>query len=162
MRSTVSESTSLPIKELIQKHYIPWYCDVDTSTEWYAYASGLGSFILPLIAVIDPAAPNTYLSRTTGIQSPTDFYAKLWVPLPGDAGRPDSQRNQTTDRRREVCLPVTTVWQQAYERQYGAGGVAADGVTSLAYTSVASSTVLVTTPARCVCLTAPILLKKRL
>jgi hypothetical protein len=84
MRFTVCESTSPPIKELILDHYMPWYCDVDTSTEWYAYASGLGSFILPLIAVIDPAAPNTYLSRSTGIQSPADFYARLWVPLPGD------------------------------------------------------------------------------
>ncbi len=84
MRFTVCESTNPPIKELIEEQYIPWYCDVDTSTEWWAYASGLGSFILPLIAVIDPNTPNTYLNRTTGIQSAADTYARLSVATDGD------------------------------------------------------------------------------
>jgi hypothetical protein len=84
MRFTVCESTSPPIKDLIQEHYIPWYCDVDTSTEWYTYASGLGSFTLPLIAVIDPVSPDTYLNRTTAIQSAADFYTRLWIPAAGD------------------------------------------------------------------------------
>ncbi len=78
MRFTVCESTTPPIKELIKENYIPWYCDVDASTEWYTYGSGLGSFSLPLIAVIDPITPNTFLNRTTGFQSSADFYSRLW------------------------------------------------------------------------------------
>lgn len=84
MRFTVCESATPPVKELIEEHYTPWYCDVDTSTEWYTYASGLGSFTLPLIAVIDPVAPNTYLNRTTGRFSAADFYARLWEQTAGD------------------------------------------------------------------------------
>ncbi len=84
MRFTVCESTTPPIKELIKEKYIPWYCDVDTSTEWHTYGSGLGSFSLPLIAVIDPITPNTFLNRTTGIQSAADFHSRLWEQTVGD------------------------------------------------------------------------------
>ena len=37
-----------------------------------------------MIAVIDPVAPNTCINRTTGIQYAADFYARLWIPIPGD------------------------------------------------------------------------------
>ena len=84
MRFTVCESTTPPVKELIQDQYIPWYCDVDISNEWGTYAYGLGSILLPLIAVIDPNEPNTYLNRSTGIQYAHNFYARLLVPNGGD------------------------------------------------------------------------------
>jgi len=78
MKLTVCELTSPPIKRLIEQHYIPWYCDVDISTEWYyPYAYGLGSVPLPFISIIDPADSGNFLDRTTGLQDANDFYARL-------------------------------------------------------------------------------------
>lgn len=77
MRFTVCESSDPPIKATIEEHYVPWYSNVDSSTEWYPYASGLVSITLPLIAVIDPDDSDHYLDRTTGVQAPAVFYARL-------------------------------------------------------------------------------------
>jgi hypothetical protein len=77
MKYTVCESVEPPIKSLIEQYFIPWFCDVDTSTEWYSYASGLGGFTLPLICVIDPTNDNIYEDRTTGIQYSPEFYSRL-------------------------------------------------------------------------------------
>lgn len=77
MHNTVCESLSPPIKQLLQDRYVPWYCDVDSSTEWQPYASGLGSFTLPLICCIDPHTTNQYLDRTTSAQSAQGFYDRL-------------------------------------------------------------------------------------
>lgn len=77
MRFTVCELQSPPIKSLIEQNYVPWYSHVDNSAEWFPYASGLGGFTLPLICVIDPADPDNYLDRTTGVQDPDDFHARL-------------------------------------------------------------------------------------
>ena len=77
MKFTVCEQTSPPIKSFIEQNYIPWYCDVDNSAEWYTYASGLGSITLPLTCIIDPSDSNNYLDRTTGVQYADDFYARL-------------------------------------------------------------------------------------
>ena len=84
MINTVFESTSPPIKDLIEQSYIPWYCDVDNSAEWYDYASGLGSFTLPLICIIDPNDSDTYLDRTTDIQDTQVFYSRLLKYSDGD------------------------------------------------------------------------------
>ena len=65
------------ISNFIKQHYIPWYCHVNISTEWYPYASGLGYFPLPLICVIDPADSSDYLNRSTGVQDAGDFYIRL-------------------------------------------------------------------------------------
>jgi len=77
MQNVVCESVSPPIKNFIQAKFVPWFCVVDTSTEWYPYASGLGSFTTPLICCIDPHQPDVYLDRTTGIQAPQTFYTRL-------------------------------------------------------------------------------------
>jgi len=77
---SVCESTSPPIKDLIERDYIPWYCDVDNSAEWNDYAFGLWSFTLPLICIIDPNDSDTYLDRTTGIQDTQEFYSRLLNP----------------------------------------------------------------------------------
>ncbi|WP_028579578.1 thioredoxin domain-containing protein [Desulfogranum japonicum] len=77
MQYTVCELTSPPILSTIEQNYIPWYDDVDTSDEWRTYASGLGTFYLPLICVIDPADSDNYLDRSTGIQDINAFYARL-------------------------------------------------------------------------------------
>ena len=73
MRHTVME---LPdISEILNDSYVCWYCIVDTSTQWYPYAGGLGSFTLPLICVIDPADPLVYLDRSTSV-----VYADVFKP----------------------------------------------------------------------------------
>ncbi|NJL60260.1 MAG: hypothetical protein HC887_12145, partial [Desulfobacteraceae bacterium] len=77
MKNTVCESLSPPIKSLIEQYFIPWFCDVDNSTEWYSYASGLESFTLPMICVIDPNSSSSYLDRTTDVQDPQVFYSRL-------------------------------------------------------------------------------------
>ncbi len=77
MQGTVCETVSPPIKALIQSQFVPWFCAVDTSTEWYAYASGLGAWTLPMICCIDPANPDVYLDRTTAIQDTQVFYDRL-------------------------------------------------------------------------------------
>jgi hypothetical protein len=77
MKSTVCESVSPAIRSLIQCEYVPWFCDVDSSQEWQAYASGLGSFTLPMICCIDPKNSATYLDRTTSIQEKQPFYTRL-------------------------------------------------------------------------------------
>jgi len=77
MLNTVCESLSPPVKELIQDRYVPWYCDVDTKSDWQPYALGLGSFTLPLICCIDPNTTNQYLARTTGVQTAQAFYDRL-------------------------------------------------------------------------------------
>jgi hypothetical protein len=77
MLTNVCESLSPPVKELIQGRFVPWHCDVDSQTEWQPYASGLGSFPLPLICCIDPNTTNQYLDRTTGTQTAQDFYDRL-------------------------------------------------------------------------------------
>ena len=73
----VCESTSPPIRDLIEQSYIPWFCFVDDSEEWRVYADGLGEFYLPLICIIDPNHSDTYLDRTTGVQNPQVFYSRL-------------------------------------------------------------------------------------
>ncbi|MCP4118678.1 MAG: hypothetical protein GY737_25450 [Desulfobacteraceae bacterium] len=60
MKNTACESVSPPVKSLIEQAFIPWFCDVDNSSEWYSYASGLGSYALPLICVIDPENDDAY------------------------------------------------------------------------------------------------------
>jgi len=84
MRFTVCESTNPPIKELLERHFILWYSNVDNYTEWYPYAADLGGFTLPLIAVIDVFDDSVYLDRTTGVQYPADFYERLQAYIQGD------------------------------------------------------------------------------
>lgn len=77
MLTNVCESLSPPIEALIQDRYVPWYSEVDTNADWQPYASGLGSFTLPLICCIDPNTTNQYLDRTTGTQTAQVFYDRL-------------------------------------------------------------------------------------
>lgn len=77
MRDTVCQQDDPPIRETIENHYIPWFCNVDGSSEHYSYTGGLGSFTLPLICRIDPDNPDAYIDRTTGIQDSDVFYNRL-------------------------------------------------------------------------------------
>ncbi len=83
MKNTVCESPS--VRQVIDANYVGWYCVVDTSTEWYSYAAGLGSFTLPLICVIDPGDSTTYLDRSISTQSAAYFKDRLSSHLPAQA-----------------------------------------------------------------------------
>lgn len=80
LKHTVCETTT--VRQVIDANYVCWFCPVDNSTEWYPYASGLGSFTLPLICVIDPGAATQYLDRSTATQSVSVFQTRLSSHLP--------------------------------------------------------------------------------
>ncbi len=67
MKNDMCERAS--IRQAIDPHYVGWYCNVDSSTEWTTYAGGLGTFTLPMICVITPGDSMNYLDRTTGRQT---------------------------------------------------------------------------------------------
>lgn len=83
MKYTACETTS--VRQVIDANYVCWFCPVDDSTEWYPYASGLGSFTLPLMCVIDPGAATQYLDRSTATQSASVFQSRLSSHLPTNA-----------------------------------------------------------------------------
>jgi hypothetical protein len=83
MKNTVCETPS--VRQVIDANYVCWYCPVDSSTEWYPYAAGLGSFTLPLMCVIDPGDSTNYLDRSTGTQSVSVFKDRLSSHLPTNA-----------------------------------------------------------------------------
>lgn len=64
------------VKSLIKKHFIPWYCDIDSCFEWLAYNSGLKKLTLPMICCIDPTKYR-HLDRSVGLQTSKAFYSRL-------------------------------------------------------------------------------------
>jgi len=85
MLNTVLQSIWPGIRNLLREHFIVWYCDVEASTEWHSYASGLGTFALPLICLIDPIYEDEYLDRTTGIQISEEFHARIQNMVPAES-----------------------------------------------------------------------------
>jgi hypothetical protein len=78
MKEIVAESETPPIQTLIRDYFIPWYCNIDNSSEFLDYADGLNpNWVLPLICVIDPAQPGQYLGRSTGLQQAPVFHQRL-------------------------------------------------------------------------------------
>lgn len=121
MKYTACESLSPPIKSLIEQHYVPWFCDIDNSEEWYEYASGLGNFSLPLICVIDPHDNNNFLDRTTGIQDLEAFHSRLLQhasSLEEDPSTPDEVIISQKDYHNGDQLIVTLPPLPAGNRQY--------------------------------------------
>jgi hypothetical protein len=77
MKGTVAESINPPIRDLINAHFVPWYCNIDVApkSDWTGYA--IASFSLPMICVIDPDKPDVYLDRSFGVMEAPQFYARL-------------------------------------------------------------------------------------
>lgn len=67
------EKTNPPLRQWLQASCVLWSADVDESDEWRPYASGLGTFLLPLMCFVDPARPGTYTTRKTGLISANTF-----------------------------------------------------------------------------------------
>ena len=76
LRNDICETNTPPVKALLQSEFVPWYCDIDTqpSSEWSGYASGMGGITLPLVCIIDPKQPATYVARRSGAQVAGSFY----------------------------------------------------------------------------------------
>lgn len=77
MKRTTCESTSPDIRTTIQNRYIPLYVNIDINDEWRVYSSGLGTFDLPLICVINPNNPDAFVDRTTAPQDSQIFFNRL-------------------------------------------------------------------------------------
>ena len=79
MKNTACESLSPAILAQINQYFVPWYCNIDFSTESDGYKNGLGSYTLPMICCIDPNDPDDthYLDRTTNVQDLNVFYNRL-------------------------------------------------------------------------------------
>ena len=91
MKVTVCEAPD--VREVIDAGYVGWFCDMETSTEWFSYAGGLGGILLPLICVIDPTDPAHYLDRSTDTQTESVFKDRLNSHLPYTPEVPDGVDN---------------------------------------------------------------------
>lgn len=80
MKYAVCETPS--VRQVIDTNYVAWFCPIDSSTEWYPHATGLGSFSLPLLCVIDPGDATANLDRSTGTLPATAFRDRLSSHLP--------------------------------------------------------------------------------
>ena len=82
MKTNMCERAS--IRQVIDPYYVCWYTIVDDNpAESDVYASGLGSYTLPLICVINPSDSLHYLDRTTNRQSDeAAFRARLLSHVP--------------------------------------------------------------------------------
>jgi len=65
------------VRPVIDEVYVPWFANIDYSTEWQRYAVNLGNFALPLICMIDPATTNTWLFRQTGLCTSSTLESRL-------------------------------------------------------------------------------------
>ena len=61
-----SSFTSENVKRLIESGYVVWYSNCDRQSDASGYGSGLSSWYLPLICIINPANMSTYVARETG------------------------------------------------------------------------------------------------
>jgi hypothetical protein len=64
MENTVCEAAN--VRSVIDEIFVPWNANMDLYTDYVPYASGLGSYTLPLVCMIDPKTTNAWLLRLTG------------------------------------------------------------------------------------------------
>ena len=135
MLNTVCESLTPPVESLIQDRYVPWYSDVDSNADWQPYASGLGSFTLPLICCIDPNTTNQYLDRTTSAQTAQVFYDRLLAAARTNG--PSIQVSLTQGMANFMITNLTVGITNRVERSFDLNG---PGGWSVVSTFVSSST----------------------
>jgi len=88
MKDVVCEASN--VRPVIDEIYVPWYANIDVDSDWDPYASGLGSFTLPLICMIDPTTTNAWLWMMTGPYPAATFEgylrlaARLYLPQPNN------------------------------------------------------------------------------
>jgi pimeloyl-ACP methyl ester carboxylesterase len=94
--------------------FILWYSNVDSSTEWQTYASGItGSFSLPLIAAINPNSSEQYLDRSTGVQSQSEFVSRLKKHIANPTATPPTLTlKEKVEKLFDVMEPVLEIPHQ--------------------------------------------------
>ena len=73
----ILRKTNPPLDQWLRASCVSWHANIDESTEWQRYASGLGPFSLPLMCLVDPAKPGVALARWTGLISAKTFLHHL-------------------------------------------------------------------------------------
>ena len=67
-----------PLRQLLGASCIIWDANIDTTSEYNAYTTGLDVWALPLVCLVDPNNPLTYFGpRYTGLFTATLFYNNL-------------------------------------------------------------------------------------
>lgn len=64
-RDQACEYTDPPVRQLIDKYLIPWFCDVDSCFEGVKYVPGTEVYAFPNIAVIDPLDTGKAIAQRT-------------------------------------------------------------------------------------------------
>lgn len=90
VRYVASEKTlpEMNIRGLIDSRYVPWYTNMDDSNEHSWYSTGYGrGYVLPFLALIDPADPKAFMIRWNGYNEKKyfDYLTKY------QNGNPDSK-----------------------------------------------------------------------
>ncbi len=71
------------IRQVIDPHYIGWYCEVNAGNEEDPYTTGLGGYNFPLVCVINPNDSLHFLDRSTDIfYDEAAFRARLLSHVP--------------------------------------------------------------------------------
>ena len=76
VRLTACEAPA--VRTLLAEGYVLWYADVDKDISEYGdYEDGLYYYSLPLVCIIDPDHPSTYVARTTDFMTADELQAFL-------------------------------------------------------------------------------------
>jgi hypothetical protein len=65
------------LKQWILASCVLWESDIDLSSEYVPYASGLGAFSLPLMCFVDPAKPGAFTARYNGLIGAPTFFGDI-------------------------------------------------------------------------------------
>ena len=71
------ELLSPPLKQWILQSCVLWNSDIDYSSEYQPYASGLTLYSLPLMCFVDPAVPQKFTARYKGLIDAPLFYGYI-------------------------------------------------------------------------------------
>jgi hypothetical protein len=81
------QQLSPPLKQWIQASFVWWNSDIDTSSEYVPYMTGMSGYALPVTCFVDPARPGTFAARYSGLISAAMYltyikqYALLYLPV---------------------------------------------------------------------------------
>ena len=96
-------------------NYVLWFCDCDKQTDvFWQYGRGLGTITLPLVCVINPFSPKTYIARKTGYQSANGMLSLLkaaafrTVTFNANGGELDERVRNVLPKSAIGKLPVPT------------------------------------------------------
>ncbi|MEK7991022.1 MAG: CAP domain-containing protein [Thiotrichaceae bacterium] len=100
---------SAAVLAIIEQSYILWYSDRDESKDYGIYDSGLSSYRLPLIAIIDPNnTDEDFIARKTGHQTDNDEFAQ-WLQKYVGSDTPNQPPIQTNVELKDKAVALFNV-----------------------------------------------------